>query len=107
LKTIALTLRGSISAAHNLWSGVLNAGGDYHIGPQYDIDVIVDRIGGGDAFAAGLIYSLRRPGNDAAALNFAIAASCLKHTVVGDFNFISVAEVEELMKGGGSGRIQR
>lgn len=108
LKTIAITLRGSLSASHNTWSGVMLAGGEFYAGPTFDITSIVDRVGGGDAFVGGLIYGLRAYGADQAkALAFAIAASCLKHTVFGDFNAVSVAEVEKIMGGDVSGRVAR
>jgi 2-dehydro-3-deoxygluconokinase len=107
LSTVAITLRGSLSASHNTWSGILYTDGTMYTGPTYDIVPIVDRVGGGDSFCAGLIYSLldeRTPQN---ALDFAVAASCLKHTIHVDFNLVSVAEVENLLKGGGGGRVQR
>ena len=107
LKQIAITLRGSISASHNTWSGVLYSGGELLIGPQYDIVPIVDRVGGGDSFAAGLIFGLVSGKSEQDALDFAVAASCLKHSISGDFNMVSVAEVAALLKGGGSGRVQR
>ena len=108
LKTIAITLRGSISASHNTWSGVLWDQGEFYVGPTYDITHIVDRVGGGDSFMGGLIYGLRTYGDDRqAALDFAVAASCLKHSIVGDFNMVTVAEVEKLMGGDVSGRVSR
>ena len=108
LKTICVTLRGSISASHNTWSGVLWDGGAMFTGRQYDITHIVDRVGGGDAFAGGLIYGLKTYGADRqSALGFAIAASCLKHTIIGDFNMVSVGEVNKLMGGDASGRVSR
>ena len=108
LQRIAITLRGSISASHNTWSGVLYDGQTLYTGPQYDIVPIVDRVGGGDSFAGGLIYSLLQNPNDLQhALDFAVAASCLKHSIWFDFNNVSVAEVEGLLKSGGSGRVQR
>lgn len=108
LKMIAITLRGSLSASHNTWSGVLWDGGQFYTGPTFDITDIVDRVGGGDAFVGGLIYGLRTYGADRQkALAFAIAASCLKHTVFGDFNVVSVAEVEKIMGGDVSGRVAR
>ncbi|MGD0706973.1 MAG: sugar kinase [Anaerolineaceae bacterium] len=108
LKTIAITLRGSLSASHNTWSGVLWEAGAFHQAPVYDILPIVDRVGGGDAFAAGLIYGLlAHPGDAAYALSFATAASCMKHSIPGDFNLVSVAEVEQLMAGDASGRVAR
>jgi 2-dehydro-3-deoxygluconokinase len=108
LRTIAITLRGSMSASHNTWSGVLWDSGTFYAGRTYDITHIVDRVGGGDAFCAGLIYGLRTYGeNRQKALDFAVAASCLKHSVVGDFNQVSLSEVEKLMEGDVSGRIKR
>jgi 2-dehydro-3-deoxygluconokinase len=106
LKTVAITLRGSLSASHNTWSAILWQQGQIHTAPCYDITAIVDRVGGGDSFCAGLIYGLRT--HDAQhALNFAVAASCLKHTILGDFNLVTVAEVETLMGGDVSGRVSR
>jgi 2-dehydro-3-deoxygluconokinase len=108
LKTIGITLRGSISASHNTWSGVLWDGQTLYTAMQYDVTHIVDRVGGGDAFAAGLIYGLKTYGDDRQkALEFAVAASCLKHSIVGDFNLVTVAEVEKLMAGDASGRVSR
>jgi 2-dehydro-3-deoxygluconokinase len=108
LKTIAITLRGSLSASHNTWSGVLWQSGDFFTAPRYDITHIVDRVGGGDAFMGGLIYGLRTFGADyQKALHFAVAASCLKHSIIGDFNQVSVAEVEGIMGGNVSGRVSR
>jgi len=108
LKTIAITLRGSISASHNTWSGVLWDEGTLYLAPTYDITHIVDRVGGGDSFMGGLIYGLLTYGDDRqSALNFAVAASCLKHTIFGDFNLVTVAEVEKLMGGDVSGRVSR
>ncbi|NLF01149.1 MAG: sugar kinase [Anaerolineales bacterium] len=108
LRRIAITLRGSLSASHNTWSGVLWDAGVFHTAPTYDITQIVDRVGGGDSFVAGLIYGLRRYGADSQrALNFAVAASCLKHTILGDINLATVVEVEQLMGGDVSGRVSR
>jgi 2-dehydro-3-deoxygluconokinase len=108
LKTISITLRGSLSASHNTWSGVLWDKGNFYIAPTYDIMPIVDRVGGGDAFMGGLIYGLRKyTGDSEKALRFAVAASCLKHSIVGDFNAVTVAEVEQLMAGDASGRVSR
>jgi 2-dehydro-3-deoxygluconokinase len=106
---VAITLRGSISASHNTWSGVLYdaASKKMHVGKPYDMTHIVDRVGGGDAFAAGLIHSLRTGAADADAVEFAVAASCLKHSIVGDSNLVTVDMVKELVKSGGSGRVQR
>ncbi len=108
LKYVAITLRGSISASHNTWSGVLYDGNTLYLGPQYDVTHIVDRVGGGDAFAAGIIYGYLSYKNAPQKwLNFAIAASCLKHTIIGDFNLVSVDEVLKLMGGDTSGRVSR
>jgi 2-dehydro-3-deoxygluconokinase len=108
LKVIAVTLRGSISASHNTWSAVLWDKGTFYQGASYDITPIVDRVGGGDAFMGGLIYGLRTfEGDRQRALDFAIAASCLKHTISGDFNMVTVGEVEKLMGGDTSGRVSR
>jgi 2-dehydro-3-deoxygluconokinase len=108
LKSIAITLRGSISASHNTWSGVLYNGKELYTAPQYDIGHIVDRVGGGDAFAAGLIYGFLNYKNDfQRILNFAVAASCLKHTIFGDFNLVSTEEVLKVMEGNISGRVSR
>jgi 2-dehydro-3-deoxygluconokinase len=108
LHTITITLRGSISASHNTWSGVLWHEGAFYTGSQYDITHIVDRVGGGDAFAGGLIYGLKTYGDDQQkALNFAIAASCLKHSIMGDFNLVTVSDVEKLMQGDASWRVSR
>jgi 2-dehydro-3-deoxygluconokinase len=107
LRTIAVTLRESHSASHNGWSACLNDGRNFLVSRHYEITHIVDRVGGGDAFAGGLIYGLQALGNPQEALEFAVAASCLKHSIPGDFNRFTVAEVRELLKGGGSGRVQR
>jgi 2-dehydro-3-deoxygluconokinase len=107
LKKQAITLRESHSASHNSWSGCLHNGEEFMVSRRYAITHIVDRVGGGDAFAAGMIYGLCKGMSDADALDFAVAASCLKHSVTGDFNRISVAEVESLMRGFGSGRVER
>ena len=107
-KKVIITLRGSINANHNTWGGVLFDGEKLYSSPRYDITHIVDRVGGGDSFMGGLIYGLREyKGDDDRALRFAVAASALKHTIYGDFNLVSVAEVENLMKGDGSGRVAR
>lgn len=108
VKKVIITLRGSVSADHNSWSGVLYDGNKLYEAPVYQITHIVDRVGGGDSFMAGLIYGLMTyAGDDQKALNFAVAASCLKHTIPGDFNLVSVSEVETLMKGDSSGRVVR
>lgn len=108
LKRVAVTLRGSLSASRNSWSGVLYDDGKLYLAPVYQLTHIVDRVGGGDAFAGGLIYALLNYGdNPQKALDFAVAASCLKHSIFGDFNRVSLAEVEQLMKGDASGRVSR
>ena len=106
-KKVVITLRGSINADHNTWGGVLFDGKTLYSSSRYDITDIVDRVGGGDSFMGGLIYGLLTYDDDQRALNFATAASALKHTIYGDFNMVSVAEVENLMKGDGSGRVAR
>lgn len=107
-KKVIITLRGSINANHNTWGGVLWDGKTLYQSPRYDITHIVDRVGGGDSFMGGLIYGLLTyAGDDQKALNFAVAASCLKHTIFGDYNQVTVAEVENLMKGDASGRVSR
>jgi 2-dehydro-3-deoxygluconokinase len=108
LKTIAITLRSSISASHNTWSGLLWQNGNIFTAPIYDITHIVDRVGSGDSFVGGLIYGLQTFINDPQkVLDFAVAASALKHTVFGDFNLVTASEVEKLMKGDSSGRVNR
>ncbi len=107
-KKVITTLRGSISASHNTWAGVLYDGKKMYESPQYQITDIVDRVGGGDSFMGGLIYGLKTyPEDDQNALNFAVAASCLKHTIKGDANLVTVSEVEKLMGGDASGRVAR
>ena len=107
-KKVIITLRGSINANHNTWGGVLYSKDTLHQSKRYDITHIVDRVGGGDSFMGGLIYGLLTyTDDDKKALDFAVAASCLKHTIYGDFNLVTVAEVENLMKGDGSGRVMR
>jgi len=106
-KKIIITLRGSVNANYNTWSGVLWDGKKLYQAPKYDITHIVDRVGGGDSFMGGLIYGLLNYNNDQVALNFAVSASCLKHTIEGDFNMVSIEEVEKLMEGNTSGRVSR
>lgn len=107
-KKVIITLRGSINANHNTWAGTLFNGEQIFFSPQYDITHIVDRVGGGDSFMGGLICGLLTyPNDDQQALNFAVAASCLKHTIYGDFNLVTVDEVKNLMNGDGSGRVSR
>lgn len=107
-KKVITTLRGSVNANHNTWSGVLWDGKKLYQAPTYKITHIVDRVGGGDSFMGGLIYGLLTYENDdQKALNFAVAASSLKHTIYGDFNQVTVEEVEKLMGGDASGRVAR
>ena len=106
-KKVAVTLRGSINANHNTWGGVLFDGQTLWQSRRYDITHIVDRVGGGDSFMGGLLYGLLTYPTDQQAIEFAAAASALKHTIPGDYNRVTVAEVEGLMAGGGSGRVSR
>lgn len=107
-KKVITTLRGSISASHNTWAGVLYDGETMFKSPEYNITHMVDRVGGGDSFMAGLIYGLLKyPKDDQNALNFAVAASALKHTIKGDANLATIDEVEKLMRGDASGRVSR
>jgi 2-dehydro-3-deoxygluconokinase len=106
-KKVAVTLRGSINANHNTWGGVLYDGKTLWQSRRYDITHIVDRVGGGDSFMGGLLYGLISYSTDQEAIEFAAAASALKHTIIGDYNRVTVAEVEGLIKGGGSGRVSR
>ena len=107
MKMIAITLRESKSADHNDWAACLNDGEQFYVSKKYHITDIVDRVGGGDSFAGGLIYGLNNCESKQAALEFAVAASCLKHSIIGDFNRVSVDEVEKLAGGDGTGRVQR
>jgi 2-dehydro-3-deoxygluconokinase len=107
IRMIAITLRESRSADNNGWSACLNDGKDFYVSRHYDITDIVDRVGGGDAFAAGLIYGLNVYKSRQDALEFAAAAGCLKHSIIGDFNRVSVRDVEALMGGDVSGRVRR
>jgi len=105
-KQVAITLRESFSASHNGWSAMLYTGGESHFSRRYDMS-IVDRVGGGDSFAGGLIFALLRGDAPEKAINFAVAASCLKHSVPGDYNRVTLEEVETLARGDASGRVQR
>ncbi len=105
-KKVAITLRSSISANDNDWAAMLYDGTDYNFSKEYHLH-IVDRVGGGDSFGAGLIYSLLSGKNSKDAIEFAVAASALKHSIEGDFNRVTVSEVEKLAAGNGSGRVQR
>ena len=107
MKVMAITLRESKSADHNDWAACLHDGESFFVSRKFEIKNIVDRVGGGDSFAAGLIYGLQNCADREEALNFAVAASCLKHSIMGDFNRVSVSEVKALMGGDSSGRVQR
>jgi 2-dehydro-3-deoxygluconokinase len=107
MKAIAVTLRESHNASHNGWAACMNDRKEFLVSRHYDITHIVDRVGGGDSFAGGLIYGMLCLPSHADALEFAVAASCLKHSIAGDFNRSTVAEVQALIKEGGSGRVQR
>jgi 2-dehydro-3-deoxygluconokinase len=106
-KKVIISLRGSISASHNTWSGILYDGKTFFTAPTYQITDIVDRVGGGDSFMGGLIYGLITYEDDQKALDFAVAASCLKHTIYGDANLVTIKEVEALTGGDASGRVAR
>lgn len=107
LSLIAITLRESLSADANGWAGSLYDRQHFYISKKYEIKDIVDRVGGGDAFAAGLIYGLNTYADRQEALEFAVAASCLKHSIIGDFNRVSVSDVVKLKDGDATGRVQR
>lgn len=107
MKMIAITLRESHSADWNGWAACLNDGENFYVSRKYEIRSIVDRVGGGDSFAGGLICGLNRYDDKQKALEFAVAASCLKHSILGDFNRVGVSDVEKLMGGDGTGRVQR
>ena len=107
MQCIAITLRESHSADWNGWAACLNDGKDFYVSKKYEIRDIIDRVGGGDSFAGGLIYGLNHYEDKQSALEFAVAASCLKHSVIGDFNRVSVSDVAKLMGGDGTGRVQR
>lgn len=106
-KYVASTLRESYSASHNGWKAIIYNGEEFYESRRYDIAPIVDRVGGGDAFAGGLIHGLLTKASQGEALEFAVAASALKHTIAGDVNMVSAAEVEALAGGDASGRVQR
>lgn len=106
-KYVATTLRESYSASHNGWKALLYDGKTFYESKHYDISPIVDRVGAGDSFSAGLIHGLLTYKDKQKALEFATAASALKHTIPGDFNQVSIQEVEALMNGDGSGRVAR
>jgi len=107
LRKVCITLRGSISATHNTWSAVLYNGRMLYTTTKYDITSVVDRLGSGDAFTGALIYSLLAGKGDQEALDFATAASALKHSIPFDLNLVSVEEIESLVREGGAGRVQR
>ena len=107
MKMIAITLRESKTADSNGWAACLNDGEHFYESKRYMISDIIDRVGGGDSFAGGLIYGLNHYEDKQQALEFAVAASCLKHSVIGDFNRVGVSDVETLMGGDGTGRVQR
>lgn len=107
MQMIAITLRESVSADINGWAACLNDRESFYVSKRYEIRDIVDRVGGGDSFAAGLIYGLNHYVDKQRALEFSVAASCLKHSIIGDFNRVSVSDVEKLAGGDGSGRVQR
>ena len=107
MKMIAITLRESHSADWNGWAACLNDGENFYVSKKYEIRDIIDRVGGGDSFAGGLIYGLNTYDCKQTALEFAVAASCLKHSIIGDFNRVGVSDVEKLMGGDGTGRVQR
>ena len=107
MKMIAITLRESHSADWNGWAACLNDGENFYVSKKYEIRDIIDRVGGGDSFAGGLIYGLNNYEDKQSALEFAVAASCLKHSIIGDFNRVDVSDVTKLMGGDGTGRVQR
>lgn len=107
MRCIAITLRESHSADWNGWAACLNDRDHFYVSKKYEIRNIVDRVGGGDSFAGGLIYGLNNYPDKQSALEFAVAASCLKHSVLGDFNRVGVSDVTKLMAGDGTGRVQR
>ncbi len=106
-KTVVTTLRESFSATHNGWKALIYDGNEFYTSKRYDINPIIDRVGGGDSFSGGIIHGLLTKPNQGEALEFAVAASALKHTIPGDFNLVSVEEVEALAGGDASGRVQR
>ncbi|MFI3280743.1 MAG: sugar kinase [Rikenellaceae bacterium] len=106
-KYVISTLRESFSATHNGWKAMIYNGEEFYMSKRYDIEPIVDRVGGGDSFSGGVIHGLLTKPDQGEALEFAVAASALKHTINGDFNHVSVEEVEALAGGDASGRVQR
>ena len=107
MKAIAITLRESFSADINGWAACYNDRNQFLLSRRYEIRNIIDRVGGGDSFAAGLIYGINKYEDKAEALEFAVAASCLKHSISGDFNLSTIDEVDKLKGGDSSGRVQR
>lgn len=107
MSLIAITLRESKSADINMWSACCNDGNNFYLSRKYEMMDIVDRVGGGNSFAGGIIYGLNNYNNKQDALDFAVAASCLKHSISGDFNMVTLSEVERLKGGDSSGRISR
>ena len=107
MKKVGISLRGSISATHNTWSAVLHDGRTLYTTRKYDITNVVDRLGSGDAFTGGLIYCLLAGRSDQEGLDFATAASALKHSILFDPNLVGVEEIEALVREGGAGRVQR
>ena len=106
-KYVVSTLRESYSATHNGWKAMIYNGSEFYQSKRYDINPIIDRVGGGDSFSGGLIHGMLTMGTQAEALEFAVAASALKHTIPGDFNLVSEAEVKALAGGSANGRVQR
>ncbi|MBQ1973091.1 MAG: sugar kinase, partial [Paraprevotella sp.] len=106
-KYVISTLRESFSATHNGWKAMIYNGEEFYVSKRYDISPIIDRVGGGDSFSGGIIHGLLTMSTQAEALEFAVAASALKHTIPGDFNFVSAQEVEALAGGAANGRVQR
>ena len=106
-KYVVSTLRESYSATHNGWKAMIYNGKEFYESKHYDINPIIDRVGGGDSFSGGIIHGLLTKPTQGEALEFAVAASALKHTINGDFNLVSVEEVESLAGGNANGRVQR
>ena len=106
-KYVISTLRESISATHNGWKAMIYDGKEFYVSKRYDIDPIIDRVGGGDSFSGGIIHGLLTMKTQGEALEFAVAASALKHTIPGDFNMVSAEEVAALAGGSANGRVQR
>ncbi|MBR6288352.1 MAG: hypothetical protein IKR19_03385, partial [Acholeplasmatales bacterium] len=106
-KYVVSTLRESFSATHNGWKALIYDGDEFYESKRYDINPIIDRVGGGDSFSGGLVYGLMTKATQGEALEFAVAASALKHTINGDYNLVTVKEVESLAGGNANGRVQR